>query len=49
MTEKATRRFDATEQTIYRDLRATIIKLQATSLRVDYDLLGGDPTVRVSL
>jgi hypothetical protein len=45
--KKLTRRFDATEQTIYRDLRATIIKLQATSLRVDYDLLGGDPTVRI--
>jgi hypothetical protein len=45
--KKVTRRFDATEQTIYRDLPATIIKLQATSLRVDYDLLGGGIAARV--
>jgi len=45
--KKPTRRFDATEPTICRDLRASIIKLQAISLRVDYDFLGGDPAVHI--
>lgn len=44
---KPARRFDASEQTIYRDLRSTIIKMKGTSLRVDYDLLGQDPSVRI--
>lgn len=41
------RRFDAAEQTIYRDLRATVIKMKATSLKVDYDLLGQDIGARI--
>lgn len=41
------RRFEATEQTIYQDLRSVIIKMGAASLKVDYDLLGHDPTVRI--
>ncbi len=41
------RRFDALETTIYRDLRAVLTKMKATSLRVDYDLLGRDTTVTI--
>jgi hypothetical protein len=45
--KKTTRRFEASEQTVYRDLRATIIKMNALSLKVDYDLLGNDASVRI--
>lgn len=41
------RRFEASEQTVYRDLRSTIIKMNGSSLKVDYDLLGNDSSVRV--
>lgn len=41
------RRFEASETTVYRDLRATIIKMNALSLRVDYDLLGNDSSARI--
>lgn len=41
------RRFEAKEQTIYRDLKATIVKMNATSLRVDHDLLGRSVTVAI--
>ena len=41
------RRFDALESTIYRDLRSVLTKMKATSLRVDYDLLGRDLTVTI--
>lgn len=41
------RRFDAQEQTIYRDLKATIVKMKATSLRVDHDLLGRSVAVAI--
>ena len=48
MTKKQpARRFEAGEQTIYRDLRATVIKMQAANLRVDYDLLGQDVSARI--
>lgn len=41
------RRFDAQEPTIYRDLRNVMVKMNATSLKVDYDLLGNEPGVRI--
>jgi hypothetical protein len=40
MTTK--RRFDAKEQTIYRDLRAIITAMGATSLKVNQDILQGN-------
>lgn len=43
----ALRRFLAKEETIYRDLKATIVKMNATSLRVDYDLLGRSVAVAI--
>lgn len=44
---KETRRFEAKEPTIYRDLRNVLLKMGASSLKVDYDLLGRDPAVAV--
>lgn len=41
------RRFSAKEQTIYRDLRNVMVKMGASSVKVDYDLLGQDPEVHI--
>jgi hypothetical protein len=45
--KKPERRFTAKEITIYRDLRNVMSKMNATSLKVDYDLLGNEPAVRI--
>lgn len=47
LARKKKRRFEAKETTIYRDLRNVMTKMDATALKVDYDLLGNDPGVSI--